>query len=96
VERRRAVRVAVLIALCAATAVPCSFDETPAFSFRIRPDDPIEDYVNGRIGIIGREYARSHLVVVLSLAQRQSSVGGRPRRLPRSSPMAPQGNTGGG
>ncbi len=62
-ERRRAVRVAVLIALCAATAVPCSFDDTPAFSFRIRPDAPIEEYVNGRIGIIGREYARSHLVV---------------------------------
>ncbi|HJQ37422.1 MAG TPA: hypothetical protein VKB93_09805 [Thermoanaerobaculia bacterium] len=62
-ERRRAIRAAVLIALCAAAAVPCSFDETPAFFLRVRPDDPIDKYVDGRIGIIGREYARSHLVV---------------------------------
>jgi hypothetical protein len=62
-EKRRAFRVALIIALCAATAVPCSWDDTPAFAFRVRPDDPIESYVNGRIGILGREFARSHLVV---------------------------------
>jgi len=62
-EKRRAFRVALMIALCAASAVPCSWDDTPAFAFRVRPDDPIESYVNGRIGILGREFARSHLVV---------------------------------
>ena len=62
-EKRRALRVALMIALCAATAVPCSFDDTPAFAFRVRPDAPIEPYVNGRIGIIRPGYARSHLVV---------------------------------
>lgn len=52
-----------MVALCAAAAAPCSFDMTPAFSFRVRPDDPIAKYVGGRIGIIRPEYARSHLVV---------------------------------
>ena len=60
--KRRAVRIAVMVALCAATAVPCSWDTTPAFSFRVRPDDP-ESYINGSLGIIGKEFARSHLVV---------------------------------
>lgn len=62
-ETRKTIRIALMIALAAATAVPCSWDTTPTFTFRIRPDDPIEDYIGGRIGIIQREYARSHLVV---------------------------------
>jgi len=62
-ERGRAARIALMVALCAATAVPCSWDYTPAFTFRVRPDAPIDAFVNGRIGIPGREYARSHLVV---------------------------------
>lgn len=62
-ETRKAIRIALMTALCAASAVPCSFDSTPAFSFRVRPDDPIDAYTSGRIGIIGPEYARSYLVV---------------------------------
>jgi len=62
-EKRRTIRIALMMVLAAATAVPCSWDTTPAFTFRIRPDGPVEDYINGRIGIIRPEYARSHLVV---------------------------------
>ena len=62
-EKRRIVRIALIAALCASAAVPCSFDDTPAFSFRVRPDDPIDKYVDGRIGILDHDFARSHLVV---------------------------------
>lgn len=62
-EKRRARLVALMIAFCAATAVPCSWDDTPAFAFSVRPDDPIDLYVDGRIGIIQPTFARSHLVV---------------------------------
>jgi len=57
-------RLITLIALlCAATATPCSFDSTPAFSFRVRPDPPIDLYVEGRLGVLQPSYARSHLVI---------------------------------
>jgi hypothetical protein len=62
-EKRRFLRVAVIVALCASAAVPCSFDDTPAFAFRVRPDDPVDKFVDGRIGILDRDFARSHLVV---------------------------------
>lgn len=62
-EKRRIIRVALIAALIASAAVPCSFHDTPAFSFRVRPDDPIDKFVDGRIGILDHEFARSHLVV---------------------------------
>lgn len=57
------VRVAVIALLCAATAVPCSFDMTPALAFNLRPDAPVELYTRGRLGVLRPAYARSHLVI---------------------------------
>jgi hypothetical protein len=60
---RYATRIAILTLLCAAAATPCSFDSTPALTFRVRPDAPVERYVAGNLGVVLPEYARSHLVV---------------------------------
>ena len=59
----RPLKVAALMLLCATVATPCSFDTTPILFFEVRPDMPIDDYVDGRLGIVQPAYARSHLVV---------------------------------
>lgn len=55
--------IVVLALLCAAVATPCSFDMEPILFYDVRPDAPIERYVDGRLGILQPSYARSHLVV---------------------------------
>ncbi len=55
--------IAVIALLCAAVARPCSFDTTPTFAFNVRPDEPIDRYVAGHLGVLRPTYARSHLVV---------------------------------
>jgi len=55
--------VATLAVFCAAVATPCSFDTTPALFHALRPDFPIDDYVDGKLGVLQPTYARSHLVV---------------------------------
>ena len=62
-ERHRALKIACIALFCAAIATPCSFDMTPALALNIRPDFPIEDYVDGRLGVIQPTYARSHLTI---------------------------------
>ena len=59
----RSLKIAVLALLVAAVATPCSFDTTPILFFEARPDAPIANYVNGRLGIVQPTYARSHLVI---------------------------------
>lgn len=65
-ERRtlpRPLKIAVLALLVASVATPCSFDTTPRLYYEVRPDAPIDDYVDGKLGILQPTYARSHLVV---------------------------------
>lgn len=60
---RRPLIVVVFALLCAAVATPCSFDMEPILFYDVRPDAPIDRYVDGRLGILQPSYARSHLVV---------------------------------
>ena len=59
----RPLKIAALALLCAAVATPCSFDTTPRLFLEARPDWPIDDYVDGNLGVVQPTYARSHLVV---------------------------------
>ncbi|HYC91210.1 MAG TPA: hypothetical protein VEO54_18465 [Thermoanaerobaculia bacterium] len=60
----RPLKLAIAIALlCAGVATPCSFDSEPMLFFTVRPDAPIERYVEGQLGILQPGYARSHLVI---------------------------------
>lgn len=65
-EARKTARpliIVILAMLCASVATPCAVDDPPAVFFSVRPDAPIERYVDGQLGILQPEYARSHLVV---------------------------------
>lgn len=60
----RPLKLAVIIAVfCAAVATPCSVDMEPQLFFEVRPDAPVDRYVDGRLGILQPRYARSHLVI---------------------------------
>lgn len=60
----RPLKLAIVIALfCTAVATPCSFYMEPRLFFDVRPDAPIDRYVDGHLGILQPEYARSHLIV---------------------------------
>jgi hypothetical protein len=59
----RPLKIAALALLCAAVATPCSFDTMPVLFYEVRPDWPIDQYVDGHLGIVQPTYARSHLVV---------------------------------
>jgi hypothetical protein len=60
---RRPLIVVVFALLCAAVATPCSWDDSPIIFFDVRPDAPIDRYVDGNLGILQPSYARSHLVI---------------------------------
>lgn len=60
---RRPLIAVVFALLCAAVATPCSFDMEPILFYDVRPDAPIDRYVDGRLGILQPAYARSHLVI---------------------------------
>jgi hypothetical protein len=65
-ERRtfpRPLKVALLALLCAAVATPCSWDDTPVLALELRPDAPIDQYIDGNLGIVMPSFARSHLVI---------------------------------
>jgi hypothetical protein len=60
----RPLKLAMGIALlCAGVAAPCSFDTAPRLFYDVRPDAPVDRYVDGRLGILHSAYARSHLVI---------------------------------
>ncbi len=59
----RPLKLAALALLVASVATPCAFDTTPILFFEARPDAPIGNYVDGKLGIVQPTYARSHLVV---------------------------------
>jgi hypothetical protein len=59
----RPLKIAALALLVASVATPCSFDTTPRLHYEVRPDYPIDAYVDGKLGIVQPTYARSHLVV---------------------------------
>lgn len=60
----RPLKLAVAMALlCAALATPCSFDMEPRLFWEVRPDAPVDRYVDGQLGILQPLYARSHLVI---------------------------------
>ena len=60
----RPLKLAVVLALlCATVATPCSWDMEPVLFFDMRPDAPVDRYVDGRLGILQPTYARSHLVI---------------------------------
>lgn len=64
-ERRafpRPLKIAALMLLCAAVATPCSYDGTPVLALELRPDPHIDQYIDGRLGIVMPTFARSHLV----------------------------------
>jgi hypothetical protein len=60
----RPLKLAIVIALLGtAVATPCSFDVEPRIFFDVRPDAPIDRFVDGHLGILQPSYARSHLIV---------------------------------
>jgi hypothetical protein len=64
-ERRafpRPLKIALLVLLCAGVATPCSWDDTPVLALELRPDPPIDRYIDGHLGIVMPTFARSHLV----------------------------------
>ena len=59
----RSLKIALLALLCAGVATPCSWDDTPVLFLELRPDAPIDDFIDGHLGILQPSFARSHLVI---------------------------------
>jgi hypothetical protein len=94
----RSIAAGCLIILMARGIDSCSFSDPVVLAFEARPDEPIEKYIGGDLGLIRPTFARSHLVVAyryitgrpLKAAERRGVAELMEERLPPSQSPAPQ------